>query len=115
MSDMKDTVLLALDSLSSDDLKEIAEGAAAAAKVKEASRWTDAKHDIDCLADKLGLAPTELFGRLYPASKPVPKYSDPASGKTWTGRGKLPQWLRDNIADGVSLDHFLIVKPETVG
>lgn len=29
------------------------------------------------------------------ASKVTPKYRDPVSGKTWTGRGKPPQWIAD--------------------
>jgi DNA-binding protein H-NS len=27
--------------------------------------------------------------------KVAPKYRDPASGKTWTGRGKTPKWIED--------------------
>ncbi len=32
-----------------------------------------------------------------------PKYRDPASGATWTGRGKAPRWL-----DGKDKDSFRI-------
>ena len=32
--------------------------------------------------------------KLKPATKPgAPKYRDPVSGKTWTGRGKPPNWI----------------------
>ena len=31
------------------------------------------------------------------------KYRDPASGQTWTGRGRAPRWL-----DGKNKDDFLI-------
>lgn len=27
--------------------------------------------------------------------KVAPKYRDPASGKTWTGRGKPPRWIQN--------------------
>lgn len=30
------------------------------------------------------------------------------SGGTWVGRGKRPQWLRDALASGKSLDEFLV-------
>jgi DNA-binding protein H-NS len=35
---------------------------------------------------------------VFPAAKPkgsagVPKYRDPATGVTWTGRGKPPNWI----------------------
>jgi DNA-binding protein H-NS len=28
-----------------------------------------------------------------PGQKVVPKYRDPASGATWSGRGKTPKWI----------------------
>jgi len=28
-----------------------------------------------------------------PGQKVVPKYRDPASGATWSGRGKTPRWI----------------------
>ena len=28
-------------------------------------------------------------------SKVAPKYRDPATGQTWTGRGKPPKWIAD--------------------
>jgi len=42
--------------------------------------------------------------------KPVaPKYRDPNTGETWTGRGKPPRWLAEQIHMGHSKDEFLIV------
>lgn len=44
------------------------------------------------------------------ATKPgAPKYRDPASGKTWTGRGKPPAW----IAGAASREAFLIAANES--
>ncbi|OGA97403.1 MAG: hypothetical protein A3E79_11610 [Burkholderiales bacterium RIFCSPHIGHO2_12_FULL_61_11] len=37
-----------------------------------------------------------------------PKYQDPVSGKTWTGRGKSPNWLAAQVAAGRSRQDFLI-------
>lgn len=36
-------------------------------------------------------------------SSVAPKYKDPATGKTWTGRGRAPAWL-----GGRNKDDFLI-------
>lgn len=36
------------------------------------------------------------------------KYQDPASGKTWSGRGMSPKWLQEAVAAGRSRDEFLI-------
>ncbi|MFV0678916.1 H-NS histone family protein [Ottowia sp.] len=35
--------------------------------------------------------------------KVAPKYRDPATGQTWTGRGKAPKWI-----DGKDRTQFLI-------
>jgi len=38
--------------------------------------------------------PVMKAGKLKAATKAgAPKYRDPASGKTWTGRGKPPNWI----------------------
>lgn len=39
----------------------------------------------------------------------APKYRNPATGDTWTGRGKSPRWIRDAEASGKSRESFLIV------
>ncbi|MDN3923217.1 H-NS family nucleoid-associated regulatory protein [Roseateles violae] len=38
-----------------------------------------------------------------------PKFAD-NQGNTWGGMGKRPQWIRDALAAGRSLDEFLLVK-----
>jgi DNA-binding protein H-NS len=40
----------------------------------------------------------------------APKYRDPKSGKTWTGKGTKPQWYKDAIASGVKEEDLLIDK-----
>lgn len=37
-----------------------------------------------------------------------PKYKDPASGRTWTGRGGTPKWMKAYEAEGRGRDEFLI-------
>ena len=38
----------------------------------------------------------------------VVKFRDDASGGTWGGRGKRPQWLRDALANGRQLEEFAV-------
>jgi DNA-binding protein H-NS len=38
----------------------------------------------------------------------APKYRDPASGSTWSGRGRKPRWLEDALKVGHSADQYLI-------
>jgi len=37
-----------------------------------------------------------------------PKYRDPVSGKTWTGRGKPPRWISAADQAGTGREQFLI-------
>jgi DNA-binding protein H-NS len=37
-----------------------------------------------------------------------PKYRDPATGKTWTGRGRAPKWITEAESRGVKRETFLI-------
>lgn len=38
----------------------------------------------------------------------APKYRDPETGHTWTGRGRMATWLAEKIRAGRSLEDFLI-------
>jgi DNA-binding protein H-NS len=40
--------------------------------------------------------------------KVAPKYRDPNTGKTWTGRGIKPIWLQEALQNGKALEDFLI-------
>ncbi|MCZ2442086.1 MAG: H-NS histone family protein [Burkholderiales bacterium] len=42
------------------------------------------------------------------AKKVPPKYRDPATDQTWSGRGLQPTWLRQALAGGAKLSDFLI-------
>lgn len=38
----------------------------------------------------------------------APKYADPATGKTWAGRGRMPEWLAKHLSDGRDKKDYLI-------
>ncbi len=77
----------------------------------EAARVNEIKQavsDVRELVAKYGLTAQDVFAsgktRVAKASgKVAAKYKDPATGATWTGRGKAPKWI-----DGKSRDQFLI-------
>ena len=73
-------------------------------KISEArsTEMAGALSQVRTLVEEFGLTAQEVF----PASKPrgtsstsgtkvAPKYRDPATGQTWTGRGKAPKWIQD--------------------
>jgi len=39
-----------------------------------------------------------------------PKYRNPDTGDTWTGRGKSPKWLAEALENGKALEDFEIKK-----
>lgn len=41
-------------------------------------------------------------------SKVAPKYKDPESGATWSGRGLKPKWLQAAISNGKDVAEFAI-------
>ncbi len=41
-------------------------------------------------------------------AKVPPKYRDPATGATWSGRGLKPKWLEAALAEGRSLSDFAL-------
>ncbi|AXK61819.1 MULTISPECIES: H-NS histone family protein [Burkholderia] len=60
-----------------------------------------------------GITADQIFGRRRAGVSPTraaiaPKYRDPKTGATWSGRGRAPQW----IADAKNRDRFLIPDAE---
>lgn len=58
----------------------------------------DAVQKIRSMVEAFGLTQEDVF----PTAKQkretgsiAPKYRDPATGQTWTGRGKPPSWIKD--------------------
>jgi DNA-binding protein H-NS len=45
---------------------------------------------------------------IHTRRKPDPKYKDPVSGKTWSGRGKTPVWMKQSLSQGISKETFAL-------
>lgn len=61
-----------------------------------------------------GLTPRQIFGRQGSAARAArktaavaPKYRDPNTGATWSGRGREPAWIK-----GKRRERFLIERQE---
>ena len=78
--------------------REALEKAITDARQREVS---DAVSKVRALVAEYGLTSQDVFpsGRSAKAAgakssgKVAPKYRDPATGQTWTGRGKAPKWI----------------------
>lgn len=71
-------------------------------QISEARRkeLTGAIAQVRALVEEFGLTAQDIFptGRARSSTsgtKVAPKYRDPATGQTWTGRGKAPKWIQD--------------------
>lgn len=64
---------------------------------------------VRTLVADYNLTADDIFRKTAPKTdrpKVAPKYRDPATGQTWTGRGKPPQWIAGVAQD--QRDQFLI-------
>ena len=65
---------------------------------------TDAVQKVRALAEEYGLTADDIFPKTRSAktakatTKVPPKYRDPSTGKTWSGRGLAPQWMQGEDA-----------------
>ena len=77
--------------------RELLEQQISEARQREIS---DAAAQARAIVEEFGLTQQDVFpvGRARSAvkgSKVAAKYRDPATGATWTGRGKAPRWIQD--------------------
>ncbi|PAJ86138.1 H-NS family nucleoid-associated regulatory protein [Burkholderia ubonensis] len=66
--------------------------------------------EVRARIQEYGLTPEQVFGRKRTRSangtqSAAPKYQDPKTGKTWSGRGREPSWIK-----GKKRDRFLIAE-----
>jgi DNA-binding protein H-NS len=73
-------------------------------QISEARRreLAEAVSQVRAIVAEYGLSAQDVFpaGRAPRAasaagSKVAPKYRNPATGQTWTGRGKAPKWIQN--------------------
>ncbi|VWD47417.1 H-NS histone family protein [Burkholderia contaminans] len=92
---------------------ELKAQAEALAQQAEEARIAELESIITTMREQIaeyGIMPDQLFGRRRSAPSgtagaPVaPKYRDPKTGATWSGRGRAPQW----IAGAKNRSRFLI-------
>lgn len=79
----------------------------------EQTRRTESAQALETIKELIatfGFTAQQVFPFQSPEKKKIPaKYYDPESGKSWTGRGKMPQWLQ-----GKDLSVYEIAAPKVV-
>lgn len=91
-----------------DLVKKKNEIEAAIKKTKKTLR-KDARKKIISLATEFDISLEKLFKTA--AEQVLPKYRHPENHQlTWSGRGLMPKWMKELIANGRSKEEFLIGK-----
>lgn len=93
----------------------LAQKAALEQQIVEAQRAQKAQAiaQVKALMAEHGLTLADLGTRALaaqrkPAAKVAPKYRNPATGDTWSGRGLQPNWLKTALAGGARLEDFKV-------
>lgn len=102
-----------LEKLSLEELKQLEKDVTAAIASFEKRKRSEALAALEAAAKEHGYVLSDLVksekatsGRKQPLP---PKYRHPEdASKTWSGRGRQPDWIKEHLADGNSLDEFLI-------
>ena len=94
--------------------KELKAQAEALLKQAEAARRAEIASvvaDIQARMKEYGISLNDLKGgqrRPKARAAVAAKYRNPATGESWSGRGRAPKWLAEELAKGRSKDAFLI-------
>lgn len=103
----------ALDAMSYAELKAIAPLIPMKIAEREKAEKDALKAELAELAKSKGFDMADLFGDGSKAPKEkktvAPKYRNPSDAtQTWTGRGRKPKWVVEELATGGNLEDFLI-------
>lgn len=67
---------------------------------------------VEELVAAQGFSINEIIREMKPTKRTnrvAPKYRNPRDwAETWTGRGRKPKWMERELAEGASLEEFLI-------
>lgn len=116
--------LKALETLSVPELNQVLKRAQSLKDGKLDSAKQDFLNRMKAEGEQLGLDLGSLFGAPAPAKRGrkaagetktarasvAAKYRS-STGDEWTGRGRMPKWLKAEEAEGKRRDEFLIDKP----
>lgn len=104
-----------LNNLSIEELESVIAEARELIERKREQAVARARADIERIAAGAGLSLEDLLGMgksrpRTPVRKTVAdKYRNPRdSSQSWSGRGKRPRWLQEQLAQGGRLESFLV-------
>ena len=104
-----------LDKMSVKELEALEIELQDAIIARKLAEKAEVKEKLAALAEKSGFSMDELFGRGRRSGangskgKVAPKYRNPQNpSETWTGRGRMPLWIKTLTDKGAKREKFLI-------
>ncbi len=93
-----------LDKMSREELTDLQKQVGAALKSYDDRQKKEAHAKLESMAKDLGYSLTDFSGgKKGKQAGGVPKYVHPENpAKTWSGRGRQPQWFKEAIESGKS-------------
>jgi DNA-binding protein H-NS len=98
-----------LENLSIKELKQLQKDATKAVASFEDRQRADVIAELEAVAQKHGYKLADFTGGKKAKVALPAKYKHPEdSSLTWSGRGRQPNWVKDEISTGKSLNDFAI-------
>lgn len=101
-----------LNGMSLKDLKKLRKDVDQAIASFEERQRQQALAELESKAKEMGFSLSELTGgkaKTKGRSVSAPKYRDPEDpDRTWTGRGRQPEWFKEALAKGKDPEEMLI-------
>ncbi|WP_299775988.1 H-NS histone family protein [uncultured Tateyamaria sp.] len=98
------------DKLSVAEIEQIQKEAEQAMKAAKARELRDARAAAEKAAAEFGFSLSELTShKTAKVAKSPPKYAHPENpSKTWTGKGRQPNWVKEYLRAGKPLEDLAI-------
>jgi DNA-binding protein H-NS len=102
-----------VDNLTTTELDELIKAATARKSEEIAGARASFLDEVKARAASLGMSLADLVGlgngkATKSQAAPTPKYRNPDTGETWSGRGYPAKWLTDYEAKGRKREEFAI-------
>lgn len=98
-----------LDEMSLDDLKTLQKQVNRAVDGYKERKRLKALTELEAKAQELGFSLTDLVGGKKARKPGIPKYQHPDDSTiTWTGKGRRPDWVKEALESGKSLEDLAI-------
>lgn len=106
-----------LDNLTIAELEQLIADAQARIEKKREEAVAQARADIERIAASTGYSLQDLLGMGKPRPRSssgrgrtvAQKYRNPRDpSQSWSGRGKRPRWLQEELEQGGKLENFLV-------